>query len=79
MKSTMSALYLLGISFGNYFVSLVNKSIANNGFFAKFTGAKYYWLFIGIITAFFVLYIFVAKRLPEKSYVGLEDSETEPA
>ncbi len=74
MKSTMSALYLLGISLGNYFDSLVNKSIANNGFFAQYTGAKYYWLFIGIITGFFVLYLFVAKRLPEKSYVGVEDT-----
>lgn len=75
MKSTMSALYLLGISIGNYFDSLVNKSIANNGFFAQYTGAKYYWLFIGILTAFFILYLFVAKRLPEKSYVGVADIE----
>ena len=74
MKSTMSALYLLGISLGNYFDSLVNKSIANNGFFAQYTGAKYYWLFIGIITVFFVIYLFVAKRLPEKSYVGVADT-----
>ncbi len=73
MKSTMSALYLLGISLGNYFTSLVNKSIANDGFFAQYQGAKYYWLFIGIITVFFVIYIFVAKSLPEKSYVGVED------
>ncbi len=79
MKSTMSALYLLGISVGNYFDSLVNKSIANNGFFGQFTGAKYYWLFIGIITVFFVIYLFVAKRLPEKSYVGLEDADVEKA
>ncbi len=75
MKSTMSALYLLGISVGNLFTSLVNNSIANNGFFAQFTGARYYWLFIGIITAFFVLYLFVAKRLPEKSYVGVAEIE----
>lgn len=75
MKSTMSALYLLGISLGNYFDSLVNKSIANNGFFAQFTGARYYWLFIGIITVFFVLYLFISKSLPEKSYVGVEDME----
>lgn len=73
MKSTMSALYLLGISVGNYFDSLVNRSIANNGFFAQYSGARYYWLFIGIISVFFVLYLFVAKRLPEKSYVGLEE------
>lgn len=75
MKSTMSALYLLGISVGNLFTGLVNNSIANNGFFAQFTGARYYWLFIGIITAFFVLYLFVAKRLPEKSYVGVAEIE----
>ena len=74
MKSTMSALYLLGISLGNYFDSLVNKSIANNGFFAKYTGANYYWLFISIITVFFVLYLFIAKRIPEKSYVGVEET-----
>jgi proton-dependent oligopeptide transporter, POT family len=73
MKSTMSALYLLGISLGNYFDSLVNKSIAENGFFAQYTGAKYFWLFIGIISVFFVLFLFVAKRLPEKSYVGVAD------
>ena len=76
MKSTMSALYLLGISLGNYFTSLVNKSIAGNGFFAQYTGAKYYWLFIAIITVFFLLYLFIAKRLPEKSYVGAEETIT---
>ena len=74
MKSTMSALYLLGISLGNIFDSFVNNSIANNGFFAKYTGANYYWLFIGIISAFFVLYLLVSKRLPEKSYVGAEEA-----
>jgi POT family proton-dependent oligopeptide transporter len=73
MKSTMSALYLLTISLGNLLVSLVNGSIANNGFFARYTGARYYWLFIGIISVFFVFYLFVAKRLPEKSYVGAEE------
>ncbi len=72
MKSTMTALYLLGISLGNIFTSMVNNSIANNGFFAKFTGASYFWLFIGILLAFFVLYLFVAKRLPEKSYLNEE-------
>jgi POT family proton-dependent oligopeptide transporter len=73
MKSTMSALYLLGISLGNIFVSMVNGSIADGGFFAQYTGASYYWLFIGILAVFFVLYLLIAKRLPEKSYIGLED------
>jgi POT family proton-dependent oligopeptide transporter len=70
MKSTMSALYLLGISAGNLLVGLINSNIADKGFFSKFTGAKYYWLFIGMLAFFIVLYLLVAKRLPEKRYVG---------
>jgi proton-dependent oligopeptide transporter, POT family len=74
MKSTMSALYLLTISLGNYFDSLVNKRIANNGFFIQYTGAKYYWLFTDVVMVFFIVYIFVAKRLPEKSYVRVQET-----
>lgn len=70
MKSTMSALYLLGISLGNLVVGLINTNIVNKGFFSQFTGARYYWLFIGILSFFVVLYLLVAKRLPEKRYVG---------
>ncbi|NDA61327.1 MAG: hypothetical protein EBX50_04720 [Chitinophagia bacterium] len=73
MKSTMSALYLLGISAGNLFVSLVNNSISNGGFFSHYTGALYYWLFFGIMCFFIVLYLLVSSRLPEKRYVGMEE------
>ena len=73
MKSTMSALYLLGISAGNLFVSLVNNSISNGGFFSHYTGARYYWLFFGIMCFFIVLYLLVSSRLPEKRYVGMEE------
>ncbi|MES2371696.1 MAG: MFS transporter [Bacteroidota bacterium] len=73
MKSTMSALYLLGISAGNLIVGLINGNIVSKGFFSKFTGASYYWLFIGILIVSFVLFLLIAKRLPEKSYVGVEE------
>ena len=75
MKSTMSALYLLGISAGNLLVGLINGNIVSKGFFSQFTGAKYYWLFIGILAVTFLLFLFIAKRLPEKSYVGVEEEE----
>lgn len=74
MKSTMSALYLLGISVGNLLVGLINGNIVSKGFFSQFTGAKYYWLFIGILAVSIVLFMLIAKRLPEKSYVGEEDT-----
>lgn len=75
MKSTMSALYLLGISAGNLLVGLINGNIVNKGFFSQFTGAKYYWLFIGILAVSFVLFLLIARRLPEKSYIGVEEMD----
>lgn len=74
MKSTMSALYLLGISAGNLIVGLINGNIVDKGFFSRFTGASYYWLFIGILAVSFVLFLLIAKRLPEKRYVGEEEA-----
>jgi POT family proton-dependent oligopeptide transporter len=76
MKSTMNAIWLLTVSLGNVFVALINGNIAGGGFFARFTGASYYWLFIGIISAFIIAFIFVSQRLPEKSYLAGDDDET---
>lgn len=76
MKSTMSALYLLGISAGNLLVGLINGNIVDKGFFSQFTGARYYWLFLAILAASFILFLLVAKRLPEKRYVGNEEAES---
>jgi POT family proton-dependent oligopeptide transporter len=75
MKSTMSALYLLGISAGNLVVGLINGSIVNKGFFSQFTGAKYYWMFIIILAVSFVLFLIISRKLPEKSYVGADEEE----
>jgi POT family proton-dependent oligopeptide transporter len=75
MKSTMSALYLLGISAGNLLVGLINGNIVNKGFFSQFTGARYYWMFIGILAVSFVLFLLIARRLPEKSYIGVEEMD----
>ncbi len=70
MKSTMSALYLLGISLGNYFVTLINGSIASGGTFSGLNGAGYYWFFLKVLAVFFIIYLFVSRKLPEKSYVN---------
>ncbi|MBI1692421.1 MAG: hypothetical protein FYV88_1440, partial [Bacteroidetes bacterium] len=38
------------------------------------TGARYYLLCFGIMCGFIVLYMLVSRRLPEKRYVGMEES-----
>ncbi|MBY0348936.1 MAG: POT family MFS transporter [Hydrotalea flava] len=73
MKSTMSAIWLLTVAVGNLFTAFVNSSIASGGIFAKFTGASYFWLFVAILSGFLIVYMLIAKMLPEKNYV-LEDA-----
>lgn len=76
MKSTMSAIWLLTVAVGNIFTASVNSSISTGGFFSKFTGASYFWLFVGIMMGFFVLYLFVSPRLNEHTYI-IDEEEAE--
>ncbi len=69
MKSTVTAIWWLTLSLGNLFTALVNRSIAEKGIFSYFTGARYYWLFVYIVSIFFIIFIFVSKRIKEKSYL----------
>ena len=75
MKSTMSAIWFLTVALGNVFVALINSSISNNGFFAQLEGASYYWFFVGLITVFIIVYLFVSPRLKERSYIVDPENE----
>ena len=75
MKSLTTALWLLTIAAGNFFLALMNKSIAQGGFFARFQGANYYWFFVGLMAVNVALFALVASRLTEKTYVGVEPPE----
>jgi Dipeptide/tripeptide permease len=77
MKSTMSAIWLLTVAAGNLFDALINGNISEGGFFAHFTGASYYWLFVVICTVFLVVYLFVAPRLKERSYIEEPEEEAD--
>ncbi|WP_214070987.1 POT family MFS transporter [Mucilaginibacter sp. dw_454] len=77
MKGTMSAIWLLTVAAGNLFDALINGNIASGGFFAQFHGASYYWLFVGICTAFLVIYLFIAPRLKERSYIEHPEAEVD--
>jgi POT family proton-dependent oligopeptide transporter len=75
MKSTMSAIWLLTVALGNVFTAGVNNSISHGGFFAKYSGASYYWLFVGIMMGFWVLFVLISPKLKEKSYINEESEE----
>ena len=70
IKSLTTALWLLTIAGGNFFLSIMNASIANGGFFARFQGANYYWFFVGLMAVNVTLFAIVASRLKEKIYLG---------
>jgi POT family proton-dependent oligopeptide transporter len=72
MKSTMTAIWYLTYAIGTFFTTLINVNISNKGFFSLFTGQYYYWLFVGIMAFFFVLFILVSGRITEKAYLADE-------
>ena len=78
LKSLTTSLWLLTIAAGNYFLALMNASIARGGFFARFQGANYYWFFVGLMAVNFTLFSLVAARLSQKTYVGNGPPALEP-
>jgi POT family proton-dependent oligopeptide transporter len=62
MKSTIMSFWLLTISCGNYFVSLINHNISNNGFLSKLEGANYYGFFILLMAVITVLFSFAYRK-----------------
>lgn len=58
MKSTIMSFWLLTISLGNYFVSLINSNISHKGVLSHLSGSGYYGFFIilmSIVTLLFTL------------------------
>lgn len=70
MKSTMTGIWFLVVSAGNLITAQVNGLITKGGFWAvHLKGANYEWFFIGFICVFIVVFMFVAPRLKERSYI----------
>ncbi|SDL69919.1 proton-dependent oligopeptide transporter, POT family [Pedobacter antarcticus] len=65
MKSTMGAVWLLTVAAGNVFTALVNRSIAQGGFFASLHGATYYWFFIALLLCIIFVFFLVSPRIAE--------------
>lgn len=69
MKSFISSLYLLSISLGNLFISLVNKFIQNPDGTVKLTGPNYYWFFTILLFVTGIVFCFVVQFYRGKTYI----------
>ncbi|MEO6979318.1 MAG: MFS transporter [Mucilaginibacter sp.] len=70
MKSTMTGIWFLVVSFGNLITALVNGFIEGGGWWAKnLKGANYEWFFIIFICVFIVAFLIVSPRLKERNYI----------
>jgi POT family proton-dependent oligopeptide transporter len=70
MKSTMSGIWFLVVSFGNLITALVNGLIEDGGWWAKnLKGANYEWFFVAFIAVFIILFLIVSPRLKERNYI----------
>jgi proton-dependent oligopeptide transporter, POT family len=71
MKSTIMASYLLTVTIGNVLVSVIQNNIKSGGFFAKYHGADFFWLFTAICVVNAIVFMCVSPFIKEKSYVGV--------
>ena len=73
LKSIVMALFLLSVSLGNAFTSLVNFFIQNEDGSAMLEGASYYWFFAGVMLAASMLFIWVAQCYQGRTYLQGEE------
>lgn len=69
LKSIVMALFLLSVSLGNGFTSLVNFFIQNEDGTTKLTGPAYYGFFAGVMMFIALCFIFVERSYKEKTYI----------
>ena len=69
MKSLVMACFLMSVSLGNVFVAAVNFFIQNEDGTSKLAGAEYYVFFSVCMLVTALLFIPVAMRYQEKSYI----------
>ena len=72
MKSLIMGCFYASVAVGNLFTAGVNKLIQNADGTVKFTGAQYYLFFAGLMLITAVLFIFVALRYREQTYIQEE-------
>ncbi len=70
MKSTMTGIWFLVVSFGNLITALVNGLIEDGGWWARnLKGANYEWFFVAFIGVFIIVFLIVSPRMKERNYI----------
>ncbi len=69
MKSLVMALFLFSVSIGNLITAAVNKFIQRSDGSVILEGASYYWFFAILITVAGLIYVFVASRYKEETFL----------
>ena len=69
LKSVIMSLFLLSVSLGNAFTSLVNYFIQNPDGTTSLAGPSYYLFFAGVMFVVAVLFIFVVRNYREETYL----------
>jgi len=78
MKSLVMACFMMSVSLGNVFVSVVNFFIQNDDGTSKLAGPDYYYFFAACMFVTAILYIPVALAYKEKTYIQ-DDDDAGPA
>ncbi len=69
LKSVIMSLFLLSVSLGNAFTSLVNYFIQNPDGTTWLNGPSYYFFFSGVMFVVALLFIMVARTYQEETYL----------
>lgn len=75
MKSFIMAFFMLSVALGNLFTGAVNFFIQNADGSSKLAGASYFWFFTALMFITSILFLFVAGRYREHSYIQDEQAE----
>jgi POT family proton-dependent oligopeptide transporter len=78
MKSFVMALYMLSVSAGNLFTSLVNHFMIRDDGTSRLEGAAYFWFFAGLMAATAVVFVIFSTFYRGRTYMQDDAAATAP-
>lgn len=75
MKSFIMGLWLLSVALGNLITAQVSSNLEN---IIPISSPNFFWFFAGLMFITAVIFVFVAKRYKEESYIQDRDNKPKP-